>query len=161
MCSIAQGPWITTNGNAAAIYAHANDLVNARLKIKPDYVHATADGEVWLQLRPHLAPTDSAEIDAKKMDIHQVCIEENSNRSPLPFTYDYHVQSDEFTKKFSPKPEDFSETSKYIAAQKWFVDTLQRNVNFLLDRLESVMNTPHRRPKEVSDSLLRIDTSVR
>ena len=65
-----------------------NDLVHTRLAVRFDYKKRYLYGKEWVTLKPHFYPTDTLQLDAKGMDIHQVSMTKNDNASPLKYTYD-------------------------------------------------------------------------
>jgi hypothetical protein len=108
----------------------------------------------FVSKRNALTPAENAELRL----LHEegnVMIEVNAHE------LEYHHQSDEFTKRFGPRLDNFSGASEYVAAQKWFVDSLQKNESFLLRQLDSAMKTPQKRLQEISDSLLQAEARLK
>lgn len=65
-----------------------NDLVHTKLDAHFDYAKSQMNGKVWITLKPHFYPTDSLQLDAKAMDIHQVALVKNGKNIPLKYNYD-------------------------------------------------------------------------
>lgn len=65
-----------------------NDLVHTKIDAKFDYAKSQMNGKVWITLKPHFYPTDSLELDAKGMDIHDVAIVKNGKNTLLLHDYD-------------------------------------------------------------------------
>ena len=68
--------------------AKVNDLVHTKLDAKFDYSNSYLNGKVWITLKPHFYPTDSLELDAKGMELHNVNILKGNKPSPLKYLYD-------------------------------------------------------------------------
>lgn len=65
-----------------------NDLVHTKVDAHFDYPKSQMNGKVWITLQPHFYPTDSLQLDAKGMDIHQVALIKNGKNVPLKYNYD-------------------------------------------------------------------------
>ncbi|HRX93331.1 MAG TPA: M1 family aminopeptidase, partial [Chitinophagaceae bacterium] len=65
-----------------------NDLVHTKLEAKFDYDKAYMFGKVWITLKPHFYSTDSLELDAKGMDIHEVALVKGTLKKKLKYKYD-------------------------------------------------------------------------
>src|SRR5688500_4637800 len=65
-----------------------NDLVHTKLDAKFDYTNSQLNGKVWITLKPHFYPTDTLELDAKGMVIHEVAIVKNGKNGVLMYDYD-------------------------------------------------------------------------
>jgi aminopeptidase N len=65
-----------------------NDLVHTKLDVHFNYAKAWMYGKVWLTLHPHFYPTDSLNLDAKAMTIHEVSMVRGGKNIPLAYTYD-------------------------------------------------------------------------
>lgn len=73
--------------NYRAFATKVNNLVHSRLDASFDYERSQLNGKAWLTLQPHFYKTDSLELDAKGMDIHQVALVQNGKNIPLNYTY--------------------------------------------------------------------------
>ena len=65
-----------------------NDLVHTKVDAKFDYAASQLHGKVWITLKPHFYPTDTLELDAKGMLIHDVAIVKNGKNEVLLYDYD-------------------------------------------------------------------------
>jgi len=65
-----------------------NDLVHTKLDAKFDYSKSYLNGKVWITLKPHFYATDSLQLDAKGMNIHNVELVKAGKNIPLKYTYD-------------------------------------------------------------------------
>ncbi len=65
-----------------------NDLVHTKLDVGFDYKRSLMYGKAWLTLHPHFYATDSLNLDAKSMLIHEVAMVENGKAIPLRYSYD-------------------------------------------------------------------------
>lgn len=65
-----------------------NDLVHTKLEVKFDYDKAYMYGKAWITLKPHFYATDSLELDAKGMDIHEVGLVKGSIKKNIKYKYD-------------------------------------------------------------------------
>ncbi len=63
-----------------------NDLVHTKLEVSFDWQKQQMPGKAVITLKPHFAPTDSLELDAKSFDVHSVTFEGQS--APLKYEYD-------------------------------------------------------------------------
>jgi len=68
--------------------AKINDLVNTKLDVKFDFQKTWMYGKAWITLKPHFYPTDSLNLDAKRMAINEVSLVKNNRNFPLKYTYD-------------------------------------------------------------------------
>jgi len=96
-----------------------NNLVHTRLDAKFDYEKSYLNGKVWITLEPHFYATDSLQLDAKGMNIHQVAIVKAGKNIPLKYQYDslfLNIQLDKTYKKgerytvyidYTAKPNEF------------------------------------------------------
>lgn len=96
-----------------------NNLVHTRLDAKFDYEKSYLNGKVWITLEPHFYATDSLQLDAKGMNIHQVTIVKAGKNIPLKYEYDslfLNIQLDKTYKKgerytvyidYTAKPNEF------------------------------------------------------
>ncbi|TDO28557.1 M1 family aminopeptidase [Sediminibacterium goheungense] len=96
-----------------------NDVVHTRLDAKFDYDKSYLNGKVWITLEPHFYSTDSLQLDAKGMNIHQVAIVKAGKNIPLKYGYDslfLNIQLDKSYKKgerytvyidYTAKPNEF------------------------------------------------------
>ncbi|BFG71710.1 M1 family metallopeptidase [Sediminibacterium sp. KACHI17] len=96
-----------------------NNLVHTRLDAKFDYEQSYLNGKVWITLEPHFYATDSLQLDAKGMNIHQVAIVKAGKNIPLKYQYDslfLNIQLDKTYKKgerytvyidYTAKPNEF------------------------------------------------------
>lgn len=96
-----------------------NNLVHTRLDAKFDYEKSYLNGKVWITLEPHFYATDSLQLDAKGMNIHQVAIVKAGKNIPLKYQYDslfLNIQLDKIYKKgerytvyidYTAKPNEF------------------------------------------------------
>lgn len=96
-----------------------NDLVHTKLDASFDYAHSYLNGKVWLTLQPHFYPTDSLQLDAKGMNIHEVTLIRGKQNIPLKYTYDslrLHIRLDRTYLKgqrymvyirYTAKPDEF------------------------------------------------------
>lgn len=96
-----------------------NNLVHTRLDAKFDYDNSYLNGKVWITLEPHFYATDSLQLDAKGMNIHQVAIVKAGKNIPLKYSYDslfLNIQLDKSYKKaerytvyidYTAKPNEF------------------------------------------------------
>ncbi len=96
-----------------------NNLVHTRLDAKFDYEKSYLNGKVWITLEPHFYATDSLQLDAKGMNIHQVAIVKAGKNIPLKYQYDslfLNIQLDKSYKKgerytvyidYTAKPNEF------------------------------------------------------
>ena len=82
----------TANDDWKKIYRETplkiNDLVHTKLDARFDFKKSYLNGKVWLTLKPHFYPTDSLQLDAKGMDIHQVELVSAGKNSQLSYSYD-------------------------------------------------------------------------
>lgn len=79
-----------------------NDVVHTRLDAKFDYDKSYLNGKAWITLEPHFYSTDSLQLDAKGMNIHQVAIVKAGKNIPLKYGYDslfLNIQLDKNYKK--------------------------------------------------------------
>lgn len=65
-----------------------NNLVHTRLDAKFDYEKSYLNGKAWITLAPHFYTTDSVQLDAKGMNIHQVALVKAGKNIPLKYRYD-------------------------------------------------------------------------
>jgi aminopeptidase N len=65
-----------------------NDLVHTKLEVSFDLSKSWMYGKVWITLFPHFYPTDSLDLDAKRMNINEVSIIKNGMHIPLKYRYD-------------------------------------------------------------------------
>lgn len=54
-----------------------NNLVHTKLDVRFNYETSQLYGKAWINLTPHLYPTDSLELDAKGMDIKSVALSQS------------------------------------------------------------------------------------
>lgn len=97
-----------------------NNVVHTRLDAKFDYDKSYLNGKVWITLEPHFYNTDSLQLDAKGMNIHQVAIVKAGKNIPLKYGYDslfLNIQLDKTYKKgerytvyidYTAKPNEFT-----------------------------------------------------
>ena len=80
------------NDNWKKLYRSAatkeNDLIHTKLSVRFDYEKSYLYGEEWVTLHPHFYATDSVNLDAKGMDIHELALVEHGTNIPLQYTYD-------------------------------------------------------------------------
>jgi aminopeptidase N len=65
-----------------------DDLINTRLEVKFDFDKSYMNGKEWVTLKPHFYSTDTLQLDAKGMDIHQIAMVKEGKSVPLKFDYD-------------------------------------------------------------------------
>ncbi|UIR55323.1 M1 family peptidase [Sphingobacterium sp. SRCM116780] len=65
-----------------------NDLIHTKLDVKFDYVKRYLYGQEWVTLKPHFYPTDSLRLDAKGMDIKEVSLQNDKQKTALKYEYD-------------------------------------------------------------------------
>jgi aminopeptidase N len=65
-----------------------NDLVHTKLDVSFDFTQSWMYGKAWITLHPHFYPSDSLNLDAKAMEIHEVSMLEKGKHIPLKYTYD-------------------------------------------------------------------------
>lgn len=65
-----------------------NDLLHTKLEVSFDFSRSHMEGKAWITLHPHFYTTDSLDLDAKGMDIHEVSLVRNGGNIPLAYTYD-------------------------------------------------------------------------
>ena len=104
-------PWKHTYRAAATKY---DDLVNTKLEVKFDYDKAYMYGKAWVTLKPHFYSTDTVELDAKGMDIHQVALDRNGKTEPLKYDYDGMVLHIHLPKTYK-RTEDYTLFIDYTA----------------------------------------------
>lgn len=63
------------------------ELKHTKLKVSFDYQKEQMAGEEWLTAAPYFYSTDSLQLDAKGMLIHEVAMDKNGSRTPLKYTY--------------------------------------------------------------------------
>ena len=90
---------IDKNENWKKIYRSTplreNDLIHTKLSVRFDYDKSFLYGEEWITLHPHFYATDSVNLDAKGMVIHELALMENGKKFLLDYTYDsmnLHIQ---------------------------------------------------------------------
>lgn len=79
-----------------------NELVHTKMVASFDYTKSQLNGEVWLNLRPHIKATNTLSLDAKGMDIHQVGLMLNKKMSSLKYVYDGLVIKIQLDKSYTP-----------------------------------------------------------
>jgi len=79
-----------------------NELVHTKMVASFDYTKSQLNGEVWLNLRPHIKETNTLSLDAKGMDIHQVGLMLNKKISSLKYVYDGLVIKIQLDKSYTP-----------------------------------------------------------
>ena len=79
-----------------------NELVHTKMVASFDYTKSQLNGEVWLNLRPHIKATNTLSLDAKGMDIHQVGLMLNKKISSLKYVYDGLVIKIQLDKSYTP-----------------------------------------------------------
>lgn len=65
-----------------------NDLIHTKLDVKFDYAKRYLYGQEWVTLKPHFYPTDSLRLDAKGMDIKEVSLLHDQQKTALKYNYD-------------------------------------------------------------------------
>lgn len=74
--------------------------------------------------------------------------------------YNYHLLYDkkikDFDKQFEPKREKFKSDNEFIIAQDWFTDTLQKNMNYLLNQMALSMKNSKQRINEIDIQLMAL-----
>lgn len=65
-----------------------NDLENTKLEVNFDFSRSWMFGKAWITLHPHFYPTDSLNLDAKKMNIKEVSLIKDGKHIPLKYSYD-------------------------------------------------------------------------
>ena len=65
-----------------------NDLVHTKLDVRFDFDKAYLYGKAWITLQPHFYTTDTLTLDAKGMNINEVSIVKNGQKTPLKYAYD-------------------------------------------------------------------------
>jgi aminopeptidase N len=73
-------PW---KKNYRATSTKINDLVHTKLDVKFDYSKSWIYGRAWITLHPWFYTTDSLNLDAKGMNIHEVSIVKSGKNIPL------------------------------------------------------------------------------
>ncbi|MCX6329627.1 MAG: hypothetical protein NTZ85_08975 [Bacteroidia bacterium] len=65
-----------------------NDLIHTKLGVSFDFSKSWMYGKVQITLKPHFYPTDSLNLDAKRMEIKEVSVIKDGKHIPLKYTYD-------------------------------------------------------------------------
>jgi aminopeptidase N len=91
-----------------------NDLIHTKLVASFNYTKSQLNGEVWLQCHPHFYATNTLQLDAKSMDIHNVSIVQNGVNKALHYTYDSMLLTITLDKKYSSN-EKYTVYIKYTA----------------------------------------------
>ena len=65
-----------------------NDLIHTKLDVSFDFSKSWMYGKAQITLKPHFYPTDSLDLDAKRMDIKEVSVIKDGKHIPLKYTYD-------------------------------------------------------------------------
>jgi len=68
--------------------AKINDLVHTKLDVRFDYSRSWMYGKAWITLHPHFYTTDSLNLNAKGMTIHEVSMIKSGKHFPLKYSYD-------------------------------------------------------------------------
>ncbi len=103
--------WIKTY---RAFATKENDLIHTKLVASFNYTKSELNGEVWLQCHPHFYATNTLQLDAKSMDIHNVSIVQNGVNKALHYTYDSMLLTITLDKKYSSN-EKYTVYIKYTA----------------------------------------------
>lgn len=65
-----------------------NDLIHTKLEVSFDFTKSWMYGKAWITLKPHFYPTDSLNLDAKRMEIKELSVVKAGKRIPLKYSYD-------------------------------------------------------------------------
>jgi aminopeptidase N len=65
-----------------------NDLIHTKLEARFDFSRSWMYGKAWITLKPQFYPTDSLNLDAKRMEIKEVSLVKNNRYFPLRYNYD-------------------------------------------------------------------------
>lgn len=65
-----------------------NDLVHTKLEVSFDFSESWMFGKALITLSPHFYPTDSLNLDAKRMTINEVSVIKDGSHIPLKYRYD-------------------------------------------------------------------------
>ncbi|MBC9934900.1 M1 family metallopeptidase [Chitinophaga qingshengii] len=93
-----------------------NDVVHTKLDLKADFTNGTLSGKAWITLRPHLHPTDSLCLDAKRMNIYKVALASGKNSPALKYTYKDSMQLVIRLDKVYTSQEDYTILVEYQAS---------------------------------------------
>ena len=96
------------------IPAIENELVHTKMVANLNYTKSELNGEVWLNLRPHIKATNTLSLDAKGMDIHQVALMMNKKMTALKYIYDGLIIKIQLDKTYTPS-ENYTVYIKYTA----------------------------------------------
>ena len=91
-----------------------NDLIHTKLVASFDYENAQLNGEVWLNLRPHINATNTVSLDAKGMDLHAVALLNKNKTAALKYTYDGLIIKIQLDRTYKPA-ENYTVYIKYTA----------------------------------------------
>lgn len=91
-----------------------NMLEHTKLKVSFDFENQTMPGEAWITLKPHFYPTDSLNLDAKSMLIHEVAMFKNGKNAALDYKYADDILKIDLGKTFQ-KDEAYTIYIKYTA----------------------------------------------
>ena len=91
-----------------------NDLIHTKLVASFDYENAQLNGEVWLNLRPHINATNTLSLDAKGMDLHAVALLNKNKTAALKYTYDGLIIKIQLDRTYKPA-ENYTVYIKYTA----------------------------------------------
>ncbi len=91
-----------------------NDLIHTKLVASFDYENAQLNGEVWLNLRPHINATNTVSLDAKGMDLHAVALLNKNKTAALKYTYDGLIIKIQLDRTYKPT-ENYTVYIKYTA----------------------------------------------
>ena len=91
-----------------------NELVHTKMVASFDYTKSQLNGEVWLNLRPHIKATNTLSLDAKGMDIHQVGLMMNKKMTALKYIYDGLIIKIQLDKSYTPS-DNYTVYIKYTA----------------------------------------------
>jgi aminopeptidase N len=70
-----------------------NDLIHTKLDVSFDFSRSWMNGKAWITLKPHFYPTDSLNLDAKRMSINEVSLIRAGKHIPLKYSYDSLILS--------------------------------------------------------------------
>ncbi|EKB58065.1 M1 family metallopeptidase [Bergeyella zoohelcum] len=97
-----------------ATAAVENALVHTKLKVGFDFDKEHVHGEEWLTAAPHFYATNTLELDAKGMLIHEVALEKKNKKTPLKFNYTQEKLTIQLDKEYQ-KDEQYTVYIKYTA----------------------------------------------
>ena len=98
-----------------ATYTRYADLIHTKLEITPDWKTTQVAGKATIQLKQHFYTSDSVRLNAKGMDIHQVCLlKKEGQKIPLKYSYADNMLRIQLDRMYT-KDEDFLMFIDYTA----------------------------------------------